>query len=263
MVSGGTHHREYPISFSLVGTLVLVTGAGRGNGRAISMGMAAAGAQVVLGDLEGSSVDAVARDIHEQGGNARAYTLDITDAACCAALADRVAREVGDVSCLVNNAGVLLHGRFGDAQAPDKWRQTLEVNVVGTLNMTYAFLGALRKTRGNVINLGSIASFVSSSASSAYAASKGAIAQITRSLAAELAPDGIRVNAIAPGTIDTAMTSQLKTDAERLHAFQLHTPMRRIGRPSELAGPAIFLASPAASYVTGVVLPVDGGYLVA
>ena len=254
---------EYPIDFRLAGTLALITGAGRGIGRAIALGMSAAGARVLLADVDEAAAQAVADAIRARGGDARAYGLDITDRAACQALAERVAKEAGDVSCLVNNAGVLLHGGFGDAQAPEKWQRTLDVNVQGTLNMTHAFLPALRKTRGSVINLGSIASFLSSSASTAYAASKGAIAQITRSLAAELAADGIRVNAIAPGTIDTAMTAKLKTDPERLRVFELHTPMRRIGRPSELAGPAIFLASSAASYITGVILPVDGGYLIA
>ncbi len=254
---------EYSIDFSLAGTLALITGAARGNGEAIALGMAAAGARVLLADVDAAPAQAVADTIRACGGEARAYALDITDRAACEALATRIAQEVGYVSCLVNNAGVLLHGRFGDAQSPDKWQRTLDVNVAGTLNMTHAFLPALRKTRGNVINMGSIASFLSSSASTAYAASKGAIAQITRSLAAELAADGIRVNAIAPGTIDTAMTAKLKTDVDRLRVFELHTPMRRIGLPSELAGPAIFLASPAASYITGVILPVDGGYLVA
>mgnify|MGYP001619191978 FL=1 len=178
---------EYPIDFRLAGTLALITGAGRGNGEAIALGMSAAGARVLLADVDEAAAQAVADAIRARGGDARAYGLDITDRAACQALAERVAKEAGDVSCLVNNAGVLLHGGFGDAQAPEKWQRTLDVNVQGTLNMTHAFLPALRKTRGSVINLGSIASFLSSSASTAYAASKGAIAQITRSLAAELA----------------------------------------------------------------------------
>ena len=252
-----------PIDFTLKRTLALVTGGGRANGEAIAKGMAAAGARIVVVDIDGATAAAVAASIREAGGEAWAYALDITDRAACQALAGRVATDVGDVSCLVNNAGVLLHGKIGDEDAADRWHRTLDVNVNGTFNVTRAFLPALRKTKGNIINLASIASFLSSSASAAYATSKGALAQFTRTLAAELASDGIRVNGIAPGTIDTPMTAKLKTDEARLRVFEQHTPMRRMGQPRELVGPAIFLASGAASYVTGVVLPVDGGYLVA
>jgi NAD(P)-dependent dehydrogenase (short-subunit alcohol dehydrogenase family) len=172
-----------------------------------------------------------------------------------------VARDHGEVSILVNNAGILLRGSVDRDAADDEWDRTLQVNVTGTYNMVRAFLPALKQTKGTIVNLGSIQSFVSTPNSAAYTASKGAVLQLTKALAVELAQSGIRVNAIAPGFIETPMTEATRSDPDRLKALLAHTPMRRVGQPDELAGAVIFLASPASSYVTGVMLPVDGGYL--
>jgi NAD(P)-dependent dehydrogenase (short-subunit alcohol dehydrogenase family) len=245
----------------LDGKIALVTGAGRGNGAAIALGFAAAGARVVATDIDGETAAATARRIGTAGGTAWSFALDVADAAACDRLAARVAAEIGAVAILVNNAGILVRGGLAEPGARAAWRRTLDVNVDGTFNATMAFLPALKATRGSIINLGSINSFVAPPNSAAYATSKGAIAQFTRALANELAPDGIRVNALAPGIIATEMSAATRNDPERLARFMLHVPMRRVGEPQELVGPAIFLASPAASYVTGVVLPVDGGYL--
>lgn len=246
---------------TLTGRLALVTGAGRGNGAAIAEGLARAGAAVVATDIDLAAAEATRDAIAACGGAAWSLALDITDDAACRNVAARVAGECGTVSILVNNAGILLRGRLTDPDAAERWTRTLDVNVQGPFNVTMALLPALRASRGAVINVASIQSFVAPPGSAAYSVSKGALAQFTRALAAELAGDGVRVNAIAPGIIDTAMSAPTRADPDRLAGFLAHVPLRRVGQPSELAGPVVFLASDAASYVTGAILPVDGGYL--
>jgi NAD(P)-dependent dehydrogenase (short-subunit alcohol dehydrogenase family) len=137
------------------------------------------------------------------------------------------------------------------------------VNATGVANMTRAFLDQLKETKGRIVNLGSIMSVTAGPGMTAYAASKGAVAQMTKALAHDLAPDGVRVNAIAPGVIETPMTEATRANPDAIGRFMAHTPMGRPGRAEELVGPALFLASHASSYVTGALLPVDGGYLAA
>jgi NAD(P)-dependent dehydrogenase (short-subunit alcohol dehydrogenase family) len=249
------------MNFALDGQLALVTGAGTGNGAAIARGLARAGARVVVTDIDRVSADATAEAIRAAGGQAYACMLDVTEATGCDRLAAEIGAGYGHVSILVNNAGVLLRGLLSDDEARRRWERTLDVNVHGMFNATMAFLPALRATQGVVINIASIQSFIAPRGSAAYSVSKGAVAQFTRALAAELAEDGIRVNAIAPGIIATKMSEATRSDPARLEQFLRHVPMHRVGQPEELAGPVIFLASPAASYVTGVILPVDGGFL--
>ncbi len=245
----------------LEGRLALVTGAGRGNGAAIAVGLAKAGALVVATDIDGAAAKTTSDAIAAQGGTAWSFALDQTDAQACSTVAARVAAECGEVSILVNNAGILLRGRLTEPEAAARWARTLDVNVQGPFNVTMALLPALRRTRGAIINVASIQSFIAPAGSAAYSVSKGALAQFTRALAAELAEDGVRVNAVAPGIIDTPMSAATRADPERLARFLAHVPMRRVGQATELAGPVVFLASDAASYVTGAILPVDGGYL--
>lgn len=249
------------MSFSLAGRVALVTGAGQGNGKAIARGLAVAGAKVVATDINEATADQTADEIRREGGIASAAALDVADKAACLALRERVIGLYGAVSILVNNAGILQRGPFDQADADQAWERTFAVNVNGTYNMIRAFLPMLKETRGSVVNLGSIQSFVATPNSAAYTASKGAILQLTKALAVELAPSGIRVNAIAPGFIETPMTQATRDNPERMQALLAHTPMRRVGQPAELAGAVVFLASAAASYITGVMLPVDGGYL--
>lgn len=238
----------------LTGQAAIVTGAARGNGAAIAHGLAAAGAKVALGDvLDASAVAA------ETGG--LAHALDVTDPASCAAFTAAAEAAHGPASILVNNAGI-IHRDPVDAPAyAETWDRTLRVNVDGTRNMVLAALPGLRATKGRIVNLGSIMSFRGAGTITAYAASKGAIAQFTRALAVELAPDGIRVNAIAPGVIATPMTEATRANPTAIAAFLAHTPMARVGEAEELVGPVLFLASDLSSYITGTVLPVDGGYL--
>jgi NAD(P)-dependent dehydrogenase (short-subunit alcohol dehydrogenase family) len=246
---------------SLKGRIALVTGAGRGNGRAIAVGLAAAGASVIVTDIDEKSAQESAGLCREHGVESWSFVLDVSDASACDMLAARVATEVGTVDILVNNAGVLLFGRMEEPGARERWERTQSINVDGPYNLVTAFLEALKVSKGCIVNVGSIQSFVGGVGQVAYIASKGAIVQLTKALAVELAVHGIRVNAIAPGLIDTPMTNGVQKSEKTLKGILAHVPMRRIGQPEELQGGVVFLSSPAASYITGAILPIDGGYL--
>ena len=242
----------------LEGQTILVTGAGQGNGRAMALGLAAAGARIIAADLNADT----ARETAETcGSGSGSVTLDISDRAQVLEAARQIEATYGPINGLVNNAGILLRGRVEEDPDLGKWLKTLEVNVSGCYSVTMAFLDQLKSTKGNVINIGSIQSFVATPNSAAYTASKGAVLQMTKALAVELARYDIRVNGIAPGVMRTPMTVETLANDKARTALMNHIPMRRVGEAEELAGPAVFLASRLASYVTGVMLPVDGGYL--
>lgn len=243
------------------GRLALITGAGQGNGRALAIGLAAAGARVIVTDLNAETVNQTADLVREAGGTAYADKLDVTDAAACKAFAELIAREVGTVDLLVNNAGIIIREGSDSPKAESNWRLTMDVNVNGTFNVTYAFLPALKATKGTIVNVASIAAYAGQGGSLGYSPSKGAIKMLTQSFAAELAKDGVRVNALAPGVIETPMTAATRDNPERLDKFMTRIPMGRVGQPDELVGPVVFLSSRLATYVTGVTLPVDGGFL--
>src|ERR1700730_6697341 len=251
------------ISGLLRNALILVTGAGQGNGRAIAIGVAAAGARVIVTDVRQDTAQSAADEIQARGGNATAYGLDVTDAMACTELAKRVAGEVGNVNVVVNNAGIIIRETIDSPQAPENWRRVMDVNVNGIFNVVHAWLPALRQTRGNIINVASIASFVGVGSTLGYEPSTGDGKLLTQDLARDLASDGIRVNAIAPGVIETPMTASTREDPNRLAGFMMRTPLARVGQPDELIGPVIFLASSMASYVSGAIVPVDGGFLAA
>jgi len=243
------------------GKIVAVTGAGQGNGAAIARGFAAAGATVAVIDRNIATARATVESIRANGGTALAFEVDVSDADACASFADALHESAGQLDVLVNNAGVLLRGKVTDAAARANWSRTLDINLGGPFNMVTALLEQLKSTKGCVLNVASIQSFVATPNSVAYTASKGGVAQLTKALASELAEFGIRVNAIAPGVIETPMTSATLSDPVKSGALLNHVPMRRHAQPEELAGPALFLCSPLASYITGAILPVDGGYL--
>ncbi|WP_343292673.1 glucose 1-dehydrogenase [Vandammella animalimorsus] len=243
----------------LDGRIALVTGAGQGNGQAIAQGLAKAGAQVIVTDLNAQNAQTVAAQIHAAGTQAVAHRLDVTSQDECQALA----AQVGDIDILVNNAGMLIREGLDSPQAASNLQRTLNVNVMGSFFPTLAWLDALKRRRGVVINVASIASCVGIPNVVGYSPSKGAVRLMTQAMAVELARHGVRVNAIAPGVIDTPMTAYTRGAPERLAPFMQRTPMARVGQPQELVGPVVFLASDMASYVTGVTLPVDGGFLAA
>lgn len=242
----------------LVGGIALITGAGSGIGEAIAVAMAREGARVVSIDI---NIGAAVRVARSAGENAVALACDVTDRAACDALAAKVGSEVGPISVLVNNAGIIRRGKVTDSNARRDWDDTLAVNLDGPYNMVTAFLDQLRETRGAVINIGSIQSFVALPNSAAYTTSKGGIRLLTKALAIELGPMGIRVNAIGPGFTATPLNAEARQNPEYMANFTGRIPLGRIGAPEDIALPAVFLASDMARYITGVTIPVDGGYL--
>ena len=242
----------------LDGRIALITGAGSGIGEAIAYAMAKAGARIVAVDIVG---DAAARTATAIGGAAARYICDVSDRAQCDALATTVRRDIGPISILVNNAGIIRRGQVTDPNARDDWDATLAVNLDGPYNMVTAFLDQLRETKAAVINIGSIQSFVALPNSAAYTTSKGGVRLLTKALAIELSPLGIRVNAIGPGFVATPLNARARENPDYMANFTGRIPMSRIGTPEDIAGPAVFLASDMARYITGVTLPVDGGYL--
>ncbi|WP_322034134.1 SDR family NAD(P)-dependent oxidoreductase [Paraburkholderia sp. J76] len=247
----------------LAGKIAFVTGAGQGNGRAISIGLAEAGASVVASDMNEANARETAALIEASGRAAYACQLDVTDAAQCRAVADDIAARLGPIDVLVNNAGILIREGVDSGNALASFQRVMKVNHEGTFNVCHAWLPMLRKTRGAIVNVASIASFSGQPNTLGYSPSKGAVKMLTQSLAVDLAGDGIRVNAIAPGVIETPMSQFTREDPARLERFMSRVPMRRVGKPEELVGAVLFLASPMSTYITGVTLPVDGGYLAA
>ena len=245
----------------LQGRLALVTGGGQGNGQAIALGLAHAGARVIVTDLIEVNAQKVAQDIRQLGGQAWAFRQDVTDEAANLALADRVLRDIGPIDILINNAGIIIREGVDSPNAVSNLALMLKVNVMGSFIPVHSWLPALRATKGCIINLASIAATAGLAGTMGYSPSKGAVKLMTQALAVELADDGIRVNALAPGVIETPMTAPTREAPEKLARFMQRTPMKRVGQVQELIGPIVFLASDMASYVTGVTLPVDGGFL--
>jgi NAD(P)-dependent dehydrogenase (short-subunit alcohol dehydrogenase family) len=242
----------------LEGRQALVTGAGSGIGAGIAVAMAAAEARVIVADINPEGAAATASGI---GGDTAHFALDVTDRAAVDALAALIRRELGPVSVLVNNAGIIRRGKVEDAAARADWDATLDVNLTAPFIMTTAFLDQLKETKGAVINIGSIQSFVALPNSAAYTTSKGGVRMLTKALAIELSPHGVRVNAIGPGVIATPLNERARQNPDFMKNFANRIPLGRIGMPEDIAGPAVFLASDMARYITGVTLPVDGGYL--
>jgi 3-oxoacyl-[acyl-carrier protein] reductase len=249
----------------LTNHVAAITGAGSGIGRAIALGFAREDAQVVALDINGEAAAKTASDIRDAGGKAQSLTLDVTDRLACRTVADEVGEKIGAISILVNDAGINRRNAFaGDPDAIVKdWQDIMAVNLNGVFNATHAFLDALRANKGRIINIASIQSFVHvrTPNSVAYTASKHGVLGFTRALAVELGRDGVRVNAIGPGFIETPLNERVRaTNPELVKVFLDHTPLGRAGKPEDIVGPALFLASDLSAYVTGTIVMADGGY---
>lgn len=240
--------------------VAVVTGAGGGIGRATAMQLARAGARLALLDVDADAVAATAQAIRQDNGTTRFWVTDVSDEAAVLRTAAEVEAQLGHCTVLVNNAGLLLRGQVTDPLAPAHWARTIETNLSGAFHTSRAFLPALKETRGSIVNVASVHAYSAVGISAAYTASKGGLKQLTQALAVEFAPFRIRVNAVAPGSIRTAMTGDSK-QLEAPTGFLARVPMGRIGDASEVAHAIVFLASERASYITGATLPVDGGYL--
>ena len=232
---------------------VLVAGASSGIGEAIARAFAAKGDTVTATGATEVEVN-VAKSRNDAA--VRFVQLDVRDGAAVTQLVS----ELGDLDVLVNCAGII---RRGQEHEPEVFEQVLDINLVGTMRLCAAARTGLANKAGCIINTASMLSFFGGGLVPAYSASKGGIAQLTKSLAIAYAEQGIRVNAIAPGWIATSLTQALQDDPERSAPILARTPMKRWGTPDDLVGPVMFLASSQAKFVTGVVLPVDGGYLIA
>lgn len=239
----------------------LVTGAAQGNGMAIAQGLAKQGALVAVCDIDRDGAERVSHELRQQGLRAAAYLLDVRDAAHCRVRVKDISQQLGPISILVNNAGIRPRHDFSSSDRDKHWRHAMDVNVDGVRNMTLACLDDLREMRGSVINISSVAASRASAQSISYSTSKAAAEMLTKVLALELASYGIRVNAVAPGIIETAMTKSSRDDHLRCGELMARIPMKRFGKPEDLVGPVTFLASTMSAYMTGAVLAVDGGFL--
>lgn len=237
----------------------LVTGARRGLGKTIALRLAQSGANIVLNDVADGEEEtaAVAEEVRARGSKALVASADVTDAAQVNAMFEKALAEFGSLDILVNNAGItrdMLLARMTDEQ----WDSVLNVNLRGAFVCTRAAVKTMLKNRrGSVINIASVVGLMGNAGQANYAASKGGVIAFTKAVAKEVASRGIRVNAVAPGFIVSAMTDKLSDDAkDKLKAL---IPLRRLGTPQDVAEVVNFLAGDAAAYITGQVINVDGG----
>jgi NAD(P)-dependent dehydrogenase (short-subunit alcohol dehydrogenase family) len=255
-----TEERAMAVSFDLSGRTAVVVGGTTGIGRTLALGLADAGADVVATGRRKAAVDEVAAAIESRGRRTLRVPADVGDAASLRALRDASLHAFGTVDIVVAAAGITKRVPTVDMSEAD-WNQILDTNLTGMLRTYQTFApGMIARGSGRLIGIGSLASFVGLLEVSAYTASKAAVAGLTRALAVEWAPHGVTVNAIAPGVFETDLNREI-LKGPRGQEFLTRTPMRRFGRTDELVGAAVYLASAAASFVTGQLLVVDGGLL--
>ncbi len=247
--------------FDLKGRVAVVMGGTSGIGRALALGLADAGADVVATGRREELVTQVAAEIEQHGRRTLRKTTDASDRESIDNLRDAVVKEFGSVDILVNAAGQTFRKPTTEVRE-DEWNKLFDVNVLGTLRACQSFFEPLAASgHGRVINIASLTSYLGFLEVTAYAASKAAVLGLTRNLAIEWAPKNVNVNAIAPGVFRTDLNAALLDGTDRGRELLLRTPMRRFGRTNELVGAAVLLASDAASFITGQCIGVDGGFL--
>ena len=246
--------------FDLSDRVALITGGASGLGRAIGLGFARFGADVAVVDLSAERTEAVAGEIRQLGRRAEAVTADVTHWEQVEAMVERVRGLFGRIDVCVNSAGGNIRKSILE-MCPDEWQRVLDLNLTGTWHGARA-VGAVmvEQRRGKMINLASIYGHVAIEGNSAYAATKGGVVQLTRSLAVEWSPYNVQVNCLAPTYVKTPLTSPIQESPERMHQLNERSPIHRFGEAWELIGPAVFLASDASGLVTGHSLLVDGGW---
>ena len=242
---------------SLKGKVVLVTGAGRGIGRAIAQRFAEAGSAVAANDVDGEAAAATAEAVTDRGGTAMAVPADVSDSSQVAAMVDAVMAEHGRIDVLVNNAGIVSPTLHFFEATEEWWRRIIDVNLTGHFLVSQPVARIMaRAGSGSIINMSSGGATRAHRSFTAYDATKGGIEALTRAMALDLGPYNVRVNALVPGSIDT---SGMTADQRALRGENV--PLGRIGEPFDMAGAALFLACDEAAYITGVTLRVDGGML--
>ncbi|HET6522580.1 MAG TPA: glucose 1-dehydrogenase [Geminicoccaceae bacterium] len=249
--------------FDLTGRVAIVTGGNGGIGLGMARGLAAAGSAVVVAGRNKEKSAAAVEELTGLGAEALAVEVDVCDEGSCRAMVRAAVDRFGRLDVLVNNAGTNIR-KQPEAYALEEWHLILDTNLTSAFVCCQAAYPAMvRAGGGKIVNIGSMMSIFGASFTAAYAASKGGIVQLTRALATAWAKDNIQVNAVLPGWIDTDLTRRARRDVAELHDRVLaRTPAGRWGTPDDMAGTAVFLASPASDFVTGTAIPVDGGYAV-
>jgi 2-deoxy-D-gluconate 3-dehydrogenase len=244
--------------FDLTGRVAVVTGGNGGIGLGMARGLAAAGARVVVAARNAEKAEAA---VAELGGQSAFIALDVADETSCRAMIDRTAERFGRLDILVNNAGTSIR-KPPEAYTTAEWHAVLDTNLTGAFLCSQAAHAVMKRSGGGkILSIGSMFALFGSAYAAPYAASKGALVQLTKSLATAWAADNIQVNAVLPGWIDTELTRDARQQVAGLHERVLaRTPAGRWGVPEDLAGIAVFLASPASDFITGAAIPVDGGF---